>query len=520
MAGKYLLIIISIALISSCAQIGSLTGGDKDTNAPIPDLANSNPPNRSVNFDGKSIEISFDEFIKLNNPAQTIKMVPPHASIDAEVKGKSLILKWEDSLRVNTTYAIYLNQAVKDVTEGNDSLIQFVFSTGSQLDSLSYTCHVIDAVSYSPVENSLVALFDPSNGEVINVINSGKEGLAELRYIHPGEYMIQAFIDDNQNLKIDKNERVGFKDEDLVRIDSSIYDSIPFRLFTPRPKPAIRTAKFIAPGSFIIGTSVVPINPEFFYNGERIDSFNIRTYVRDSFQLFLPVDKINSGTIKMDAENYSDSVKLLVLDSQKQKAINLRSMLLNNQLKPNGIINLEANDLITAIDTSRIKILNLPDSSLNEIEYLSIDKNFFHFQVKNRLTEKVIISIPKGSVIFQNGVNESFEAEYTLNQEKKFGSLIVVAPQYDSIGIIRILSAGKIVDEKRLVTGTDKVEFKYLNPGDYTFEVLLDVNNNGYWDTGDLESKLQPESIDHFPEPVKVRANWEISTTLTPVGQR
>lgn len=520
MAGKYLLILIYIALLSSCAQIGTITGGDKDITAPIPDLENSSPPNKTLDFQGNSIEILFNEFIKLNNPAQTIKMVPPHATIEAEVKGKALILKWKDSLRDNTTYAIYLNQAVKDVTEGNDSLIQFVFSTGSQLDSLSYSCRVIDAENYNAVENCLVALFNPSSGELMNLIKSEKSGLAELKYVQPGEYVIRAFIDENQNLKIDKSERVAFKEDETITINSSVFDSIPFRLFTPNPKPAIRTAKYIAPGSFIIGTNIPPVNPEFSYNGELLDSSKIRVYARDSFQIFLSKEKISSGTIKINAENFTDSVKMLVLENQKQKPIDLKSMSRNNQLFPDGIIYLEANDLISSIDTTQVQIINLSDSSSNEIQFLNFEKNRIYFQIKDRSVEKVKLTIPKGIILFQNGTNEFFEVEFTLNPEKKFGNLIVVAPHYDSTGIIRLLSAGKILEERKLTVKSDKVEFKYLNPGEYTIEVLLDENDNGFWDTGDLENRVHPEKIDHYPTPVKVRANWEISTTLTPEGKK
>ncbi len=40
---------------------------------------------------------------------------------------KTLQLDLESNLAENTTYSLYLNGAVKDITEGNDSLIQMYF---------------------------------------------------------------------------------------------------------------------------------------------------------------------------------------------------------------------------------------------------------------------------------------------------------------------------------------------------------------------------------------------------------
>ena len=58
---------------------------------------------------------------------------------------KTVTLTWEDTLENNTTYSIYLNETVQDITESNDSLMVFVFSTGDYIDSLSYQVKVIDA---------------------------------------------------------------------------------------------------------------------------------------------------------------------------------------------------------------------------------------------------------------------------------------------------------------------------------------------------------------------------------------
>lgn len=91
------------------------------------------PPNETIGFRSNEVEITFDEFIQLNNPIQTIFFVPNHATPIASIKNKTLSLKWEEQLKENTTYVIYMNGALKDVTESNDTLMTYVFQLELQL---------------------------------------------------------------------------------------------------------------------------------------------------------------------------------------------------------------------------------------------------------------------------------------------------------------------------------------------------------------------------------------------------
>ena len=59
------------------------------------------------------------------------------------------------------------------------------------------------------------------------------------------------------------------------------------------------------------------------------------------------------------------------------------------------------------------------------------------------------------------------------------------------------------------------ISFKYLNPNRYKIRIIYDTNNNGKWDTGNYLLKLQPESVEYFPEIQEVRANWLLPIVLT-----
>ena len=140
-----------------CAEVGLITGGNKDNTAPKP--VKINPEFGTTNFDVSEIEFEFDEYLKLNDPSSTILLSPNNSKTKASSKGKTVTITFLDSLEENTTYQLQLNKTIKDITEGNDSLITYVFSTGQFLDSLNYKIQVIDAYSNKPVKNVNVGLF-------------------------------------------------------------------------------------------------------------------------------------------------------------------------------------------------------------------------------------------------------------------------------------------------------------------------------------------------------------------------
>ena len=141
-------------MLLSCAQVGEISGGEKDEVAPIPVAGKTIPGNESINFKGKSVKITFDEYVQLNNPQQTVIFIPNHATPKTTLTKKTVEISWEETLEENTTYVIYLNRTVKDLSENNDSLMYYVFSTGETLDSLQYSVRATDAWTNQPIANA------------------------------------------------------------------------------------------------------------------------------------------------------------------------------------------------------------------------------------------------------------------------------------------------------------------------------------------------------------------------------
>ena len=135
-----ILAFLAITLILvSCAQIRPLSGGEKDIEAPKE--LESTPLNGATNFIENTIEVNFDEFIKLTNLTSQLIVSPlMETPPEVMVKGKKLIIKLKSELAANTTYSINFGNSISDITENNVfPNYKYVFSTGSFIDSLSYS---------------------------------------------------------------------------------------------------------------------------------------------------------------------------------------------------------------------------------------------------------------------------------------------------------------------------------------------------------------------------------------------
>src|SRR5690554_57911 len=211
----YIILGIFSLILFSCGQVGSITGGEKDTTAPRVIVDRVVPPMESTNISPQKITIPFDEFIEFNKPAENIRVTPADVKLDYKINKKSVVLTVKSGdWAQNTTYTVYLNRAVKDITEANDSIIAYVFSTGDFLDSLKTAVQVEDAYSGKPITGVTVGLFthqlinDTSKVEPRYYASTNDQGVAFFQYIKDTTFFIYAFKDDNLNNRLEDRKSV------------------------------------------------------------------------------------------------------------------------------------------------------------------------------------------------------------------------------------------------------------------------------------------------------------------------
>lgn len=516
MSQKICFIFFGIFLIFSCAQVGRISGGEVDVFAPKPIEEKTSPKFLSTNFSGSHVEICFDEFFRLKNPVENIVMVPPHADIKASYKGKSLFLDWKDSLEPNTTYSIYLNNATVDLTEGNDSIVQYVFSTGNYIDSLSYSVRVVDAWSQKPIAKATVLLSDKETDKLKSFAYTDEDGFAEMSFLKPDEYKISVFKDLNGDLERQKNEPIAFTHEDVFFLKKTKLDSIPYRLFSPLEEPRITTKKLIGPNSFFISGNRSLKKTEIKINNESILLKNIIYHKEDSIEVFWNTKNKTKAEISLNGPVFKDTFLLRFSEKTTKAKFTLKENNNSFIFNPSDTVSFNTNDIIESFDTSKIFILNPSDSSFFKFFDVSKNKNKISFHMEKPPTPKLKFIFQKGALHSLNDSIDSCVFSVVLKSLDELGSIRLDLSYYKTPIVCQLRKNGRLFKEEFVLDPQKSFFIKEIPPGEYSFAIIKDENKNGVWDVGSLKEKKQPESVDFYTKTTKVRPGWEVSVELIP----
>ena len=241
---KTILFIITLPIIAlilrSCASPGPLSGGEKDIDPPV--FLGSDPVKFSRNTMPKKVIMEFDEFLVLNELNQNLLISPPlNEDPDIKLKGRKVLIKNHKDLvfDTNTNYTYYFGNAICDLHETNPiENFEYVFSTGSSLDSLSIRGKVLNSRYLNPEESVYVCLYKMGMNDTIPfdslpyfvrpyyVARTNKLGEYQLNNLRKDEYLAFAVKDMNSNYYFDMpNEEIAFIDSMLI--PQVVFDFIP-----------------------------------------------------------------------------------------------------------------------------------------------------------------------------------------------------------------------------------------------------------------------------------------------------
>ena len=223
---------VIISLFWSCAKVNIPSGGRRDRIPPA--VIESSPGNRSVNFKDNKIEITFDEFVVLDNINENLMVSPPLKNRpEIQVKRKSVIAEFDEELKDSTTYTFYFQNSIKDLNEGNIfENYQFVFSTGAFVDSLSVTGNVYSSFTMEAPEKTLVLLYRNLQDsavmkqlpDYISMVDA--KGYFRIENVREGQYRLYALKD------ADNSKNFNLTDEEFAFADS-ILSITPENNFNP-----------------------------------------------------------------------------------------------------------------------------------------------------------------------------------------------------------------------------------------------------------------------------------------------
>lgn len=236
------ILLLLSSLVSRCARPMAPVGGPKDITPPR--VLKCVPPNHSANFQGDKFTVYFDEYVTLDKLHQQLLISPPMENFPYyKLKRKSLIIRFKDTLKPNTTYSVFFGDAIRDITAGNIlHNFSYVFSTGKYVDSLSMRGQVLDALEGTPMKNIDVMLYKNDNDTLsldslplyvkpYYISKTNEQGNFLFSGLADTNYLLFALLDKNYSLTYDlPSEKIAF-------IDSLVWPQY-------RPVPVIDSSKF------------------------------------------------------------------------------------------------------------------------------------------------------------------------------------------------------------------------------------------------------------------------------------
>ena len=561
---RYIAFFVTAILMIRCANVVTPSGGPKDNKAPV--VLEASPANNSTNFKGKSIHLTFDEFVTLNNPSNNVLISPPtNKKPTFRTSGKTVIIRFEEPLRPNTTYSINFGDAIKDLHEGNAfSGYTFNFSTGETIDSLSLIGKVISASELTPMEGMFVGLYSPDNDTITldsmpyrvkpnYITTTNKNGEFKFSGLADKEYLIFALNDNNSNLIYDlPNEEIAFYsdlvkpyfiDYHIVR-DTTSNDSVTqlkqdkypnYELFSFVQEDSIQKIfkkELVEDGllRFVfrypaqnVDIQPVEVLPDTF------DIFPIYSTRKDTVLWYFTPNKdslwisINDGVNISDTTHYSLKPRKSTTRRRRNheetttvKRLTVKNNLKSNKLKPYQSLILSFNDPITTLNEHDTTIfITDKDTIINGLHFTKADEYGFKYKLEKELEpeKKYQILIPDSTFFgFRGFTNDTIKLAFQVDEEASFGNiyLTVEVPANVPQVIIELTDEKGKVFDKQIITKSEDLEFEFLDPGKYKLKAILDLDANGEWSPGNFAKRLQPEKIVFYNGTLEVRANWDI----------
>jgi hypothetical protein len=518
--------LLCLFFLGRCAQQVSPTGGKKDSIPPK--LIQSIPLNKTLNFKENRIELFFDEYVIVDNITQKLIITPEADNpYSYRLNGQSVVLNFKKKFEDSTTYTLNFGDAIKDFAERNPAKnLKMVFSTGNSLDSGRVYGKVRDVVTNKPVFDALVGLYNvsdtlnPAKQKPYYFSRTDSSGIFGIENVQIKNYTLIAIDDKNRNMLYNaKDERIGFLTKNITAGSDSLHYDIPMALSDNTPLKIQRTLPKVNNYSVVFSKPVESVKvtfsdkdslPYLIENGAQIKFFNVQPHADTTLVKLLATDSLGKST------EFEQKIAFLVprgKERQKDQFTVTSKPEQNKPLPSEFTYRLLFNKPVQSVDDSRISVVS--DSLTHEvIKNMKWTWNDTHNEMtingKSFAKDSIKFDLPKGSIISVEGDTLSrLLIKHPVLNEEDYGILKGQVIGADSLDFIV-----ELVDEQFNVFQSlysSPYSFIHIPQGKYFLRLILDVNKNKKWDTGQIELKIQPEPIIYLPEKILIKSNFELN---------
>ena len=361
-------------------------------------------------------------------------------------------------------------------------------------------------------------------------------------YIHyfPDDLVLNAFIEAGQDQHLLKAER---PDPDIIQLYfTAPADSLPI----------IRGVNFdekclVPDASLHNDTIIYWITDTAFTHHEDTIKFELTFLETDSLGVLRPQTELHELVPKITWEKIQKDQQKQIQDWKKQREKQMKknkefsspeenpyektfldiSAKPSGSIDPNQNIRYSAKQPIASVDTTRIHFYIKQDSNWLPEPFLFLpDRDVKSYTLYAEWEEKrqYRFVIDSAAVVGIMGYHcKAIKNEFTVKDADAYGSLFVHVIIPDSVllpdsaqVIVQLLSKSDKCVAELPANADGRADFFFLKPTDYYMRCFIDNNGNGVWDTGDYLSGLQPEQVFYFPQPLRVKAKWDIEQDWAP----
>lgn len=537
---KHLYIVLTALsiILWRCAQVMPLNGGERDTQPPK--LVEAVPVNASLNFKGRIIAFKFDEFVQVKDIANQLVVTPQTKELPyVEASGKKITVKFGEDLLPNTTYRLFFGNSISDMHEANVfSNFEFVFSTGTVIDSLYILGKTTNAFNNRPEKGVTVGLYNENEEDSVifkkkplYFTKAAEDGSYKLSYLPKSTFKAFAFTDINKNLIYDGGEEmIGFADSKVTAGTDSVLN---MNLFKEEVKKLFIKKAY----SPYYGAALVIYNKEqdniitSYYKdhaaniiGENGINDTCKIYYRDVFDTLRVL-------INHPKRNSTDTVSIPVSSKERFERIKAeKKLFLSMELSPVEGTRLDYfakpvlvfnNWMDEKYDSIKMILQYKADSLVKtrpQLSYLGSHS----FALTNKLLPNTNydLIIDKGTFKSTIGLeNDSAKFSFKTTEPSDYGILNarLFLPRKENY-IVQVLNdkdaiiAQDYIEMSLTSSAEQLIKFNNLRPGNYFLKVIEDKNQNKKWDTGNIFMKKQAETIYFNAVAIKLLADWDSET--------
>lgn len=522
-----LFLVVLLSVFTGCAKRGTPEGGPVDEAPPV--FIRARPENFSTNFDAREIRIYFDEFVKVTDPQRQIIISPPMDPrpeiTPLGTASKSIRIRIQDTLQPNTTYTVNFGRSIVDNNEGNPlEFFTYAFSTGSYIDSLTVTGRVSDALLKLPDPYISVMLYEVNStyndsvvyNEVPRYVTNTLDSATtfQLKNLKEGTYQMVGMRDINNNYRFDpETDKIAFRGDYITLPTEEVFDLILFREVVSGKfnKPQLKAQQHLI---FGYQGEVSPDSLQIELQNRPPEYQAVFTQDREKDTLhywYKPALERDSLVFEVTTPYYSDTLVTRLRESDADS--------LEFSFSPSGAVNFDQEIYVlpsiplVEVDSTRLRITDKDTVKVPFEGHYELWENRYVLNF-NRGEDQTydILALPGAFTDFFGNVNDTLRGQFRTLSYSDYGNLNITLGNVEDFPVILQLTdkEGKIIAET-YSTGETTLDFRHIKPGTYFLRLVYDRNSNREWDTGSFLQRRQPEEVVYFPDPIEVRANWDIT---------